>query len=221
MEILDFFEYNGKNYIITPFAERGDLFEFVKSSGILSEWSAAYIMKQIFEGLCYLHNEKHIVHCDIKMENILITHAYIAKITDFGFAYDFANSISSQKKRHVVGTPAYLAPENWEGNYSTASDIWSAGILLCNLLFIKSPLHSDKKDIDHLKTIDNNKPDKFQVNDSQQILLKNLLETSSLSILCKEFITKLLHKNPEERITASESLNDPWIKKYSIAGIVK
>lgn len=217
MKLLDSFEYNGKYYIITSYAEKGDLFEFTQNKGRLSEWSAAYVMKQLFEGLSYLHNEKHIVHSDIKMENIVMDNKNMIKITDFGFAYEFSDS--SQKKRQVVGTPTYLAPENWEGDYSIASDMWASGILLCNLLFIKL---SEVKTPEKSEHISENLKQYAQSNDdSQKIFLKNLLETRHISDLCKQFICKLLRKNPDERINASEALNDPWIKKYSIAGLVE
>ena len=86
-------------------------------------------MKQIVEGLAYIH-KKGIVHRDIKPENILMMND-VPKITDLGLAQVMRTSGVSGKS----GTPFYEAPEVlFEEKYGQAADIWSLGILLLELL---------------------------------------------------------------------------------------
>ncbi len=97
--------------------------------GKIDEKQTKKIMRQIVEGLVYIH-EKGIIHRDIKPENILMMNG-IPKITDLGLAQFVRTSGVSGKS----GTPFYEAPEVlFEENYGQAADIWSLGIVLLELL---------------------------------------------------------------------------------------
>ena len=65
---------------------------------------------------------------------------------------DFGSALEAHEKDTVIhpgklrGTPAYLGPECWLDSYSTASDIWALGIMLCKMLFFRTPFKSETRD---------------------------------------------------------------------------
>ena len=91
MNIFEIFEDSKKYYIITEMLDGGELFEFITNQGTISETDAAILMKQILQGVNYLHSQ-YIVHRDLKPENIMLiskpnsVKKYSLKIIDFGTA---------------------------------------------------------------------------------------------------------------------------------------
>jgi serine/threonine protein kinase len=93
-------------------------------------------MSQVLQGLVYLH-EQGVIHRDIKGANILTTKDGIVKLADFGVA-----TKSNVNEYNVVGTPYWMAPEVIElSGATTASDIWSLGCTVIELLDGKPPYH--------------------------------------------------------------------------------
>ncbi|KAM3400217.1 hypothetical protein ACQJBY_005227 [Aegilops geniculata] len=101
-----------------------------------SDWNERYkVLKGICYGLCYLHDKVHIIHRDIKTENILLDVNYLPKIFDFGFSKSIHDGESLIEDDSIQGTLGYLAPESlMEGEYSFKSDIFSFGVVIINLL---------------------------------------------------------------------------------------
>lgn len=94
-------------------------------------------MSQVLHGLHYLH-EQGVIHRDIKGANILTTKEGVVKLADFGVATKAAGLHESA----VVGTPYWMAPEVIElSGATTASDIWSLGCTVIELLDGKPPYH--------------------------------------------------------------------------------
>lgn len=97
------------------------------------EWSTRYqIIKGICDGLQYLHEEKHIIHMDLKPANILIDHHMVPKITDFGLS-------RTDEKSRTTGvryvSRGYCAPEyNNDGKMSFKTDIYSLGAIIIELV---------------------------------------------------------------------------------------
>lgn len=92
-------------------------------------------MSQVLQGLLYLH-EQGVVHRDIKGANILTTKQGLVKLADFGVA----SRTTGLHESSVVGTPYWMAPEVIElSGASTASDIWSLGCTVIELLDGKPP----------------------------------------------------------------------------------
>lgn len=95
-------------------------------------------MSQVLHGILYLH-EQGVIHRDIKGANILTTKEGLVKLADFGVA----SRTTGLSESSVVGTPYWMAPEVIElSGATTASDIWSLGCTVIELLEGKPPYHN-------------------------------------------------------------------------------
>ncbi|MEO0295725.1 MAG: UvrD-helicase domain-containing protein, partial [candidate division WOR-3 bacterium] len=113
------------NLIMTmEYVEGSSLRNLIKSAP-LKEDLVIDIFKKVLLALDYAHKKK-VLHRDLKPENILLTREFEPKISDFGLAMIFQEKVSGQ----VVGTPLYLAPEGWRGNYNERTDIFAIGSIM-------------------------------------------------------------------------------------------
>ena len=95
---------------------------------------------QIVSVVSYLHSN-HILHRDLKPQNVFLTKMGIVKLGDFGVAKSLNSSCDLAKT--VIGTPFYLSPEIWEGSpYDAKSDIWSLGCILFELCSLHKPFEA-------------------------------------------------------------------------------
>ena len=86
----------------------------------------AYVCRESLMALAFLHRQ-HRLHRDIKSDNILVNKEGVVKIADFGFAINLTEE--HNKRRSVVGTPYWMAPELIRGlEYDAKVDVWSMGI---------------------------------------------------------------------------------------------
>ena len=112
--------------------------DYISVSGQLKEQESIYIIKQVLEGINYIHDQGYI-HCDIKSRNILLNFdadgvVKDVKICDFGLTkYDSGNLTVSA---NTCGTLQYMAPEMLidQNKYSKSVEAWSLGVLLCRML---------------------------------------------------------------------------------------
>lgn len=111
---------NSMRFFVTDWATQGTMLDLFTKSVPMST-VAAYV-KQIASVLYYLHM-RGIVHRDIKPANILIGQDRSTLLADFEFAVDY------RKRQTRAGTPAYAAPEQWEGQPCPASDQYALGVL--------------------------------------------------------------------------------------------
>ncbi|XP_073719963.1 serine/threonine-protein kinase 17A [Misgurnus anguillicaudatus] len=156
-------------------------------------------MRQILEGVTFLH-KSNVVHLDLKPQNILLTRESPLgdiKIVDFGLSRLVS---SSQEIREIMGTPEYVAPEilNYEP-ISTATDMWSIGVLAYVMLTGISPFLGDDKQETFL-------------NISQINVSYTEEELKHLDRAAIHFIKSLLIKEPENRFTAEECLEHQWLQ---------
>jgi serine/threonine-protein kinase len=137
--VLPIFEanvYEGQLVIVSEYAPDGSLEEWLKRhEGKAPSYAAALDMAMgLLGGLEHLH-VRGLIHRDLKPANVLMQGEY-PRIADFGLARRLDSpSISGQ----VAGTPAYMAPESFDGSYSVRSDVWAAGVILYRLLVGRLP----------------------------------------------------------------------------------
>jgi serine/threonine protein kinase len=129
--------WNGRSYEITLFFEQRSLAHLIERDGPLKLSVARLVLRQILEGLTALHRAG-IQHRDLKPSNILIKseNPFEVVLTDFGSSALATMTLLTQ----VHTTLAYAAPETLTGLYSRASDYWSLGIILIEILTGQNPL---------------------------------------------------------------------------------
>jgi len=123
----------GKIWIIMEYMDGGTLASLLKYHLYfpLTELQIIWATWNVLNGLDYLH-KKHIIHRDIKSDNILLTSSGAVKIGDFGFAAQLTQM--NPKRRTRGGTTYWMAPEAIRGQpYDTSVDIWSLGILIMEM----------------------------------------------------------------------------------------
>ncbi|MBC6935450.1 MAG: hypothetical protein DWB42_06385 [Chloroflexi bacterium] len=108
---------------------------------------AAEIFKQVAQGLTFAHS-KGIIHRDLKPSNIMLDDAGNAYLTDFGLAKLSEGSLELTKTGTIVGTPAYMSPEQLRGEtLDHRSDIYSLGVILYNMLVGRLPFDTASSDL--------------------------------------------------------------------------
>jgi serine/threonine protein kinase len=107
IRLLEVFEGPKYILIVMEYVSAGDLLQKVKKEGRFPETRAKIIFKQIVYGLAHIHS-RHVLHRDIKLDNILIDNDNGIKICDFGVSKIINRT---QNIREECGTPAYIAPE--------------------------------------------------------------------------------------------------------------
>ena len=177
--------------IILEYCENGSLHSISKNFGRFPENLVALYMSQVLQGLVYLHDQG-VIHRDIKGANILTTKQGLVKLADFGVA----SRTTGLHESSVVGTPYWMAPEVIElTGATTASDIWSLGCTVIELLDGKPPYHN-------LQPM----PALFRiVNDDHPPLPQG----ASPAVL--DFLMQCFQKDPNLRVSAKKLLKHAWI----------
>ena len=139
--------------IIVEYADGGDLSMKIKNQKKKNRYFEESQILDWFIQICLaLHHmhKKHILHRDIKAQNIFLTINNIIKIGDFGISKSLDNTL--EKARTVIGTPYYVSPEIIQNiPYSYKSDIWSLGVLLYEMVSLKMPFDAPNLPILALK----------------------------------------------------------------------
>ncbi|KAL8093863.1 mitogen-activated protein kinase kinase 7-like [Apium graveolens] len=191
--------------ILMEYMEGGSLENLVKINGTLSEKIIVEVARRTLKGLDYLHNTKHIVHCDIKPANLLVNHNMEVKIADFGVSKLI--DLTSDQRQIFSGTTAYMAPERFDSCAFGddldvfAGDIWSLGLTLMEIYNGYHPYHA---------------PDgKPKTNDFDLIFdvcyedCPTLPEEASPDF--QDFVKRCLEKNPSKRWKAHQLLTHPFL----------
>ncbi|CAI5709535.1 unnamed protein product [Peronospora effusa] len=188
----DTIKMEGYLYIVLEYMENGSLAQFVKKFGSLSETLVAMYITQVLRGLAYLH-EQGVLHRDVKGANILTTKEGLVKLADFGVAIRLNET---QKANSVVGSPYWMAPEVIEmAGWSSASDIWSVGCTIIELLTTKPPYFDLAPMAALFRIVQEDHPPLPQ----------------RMSPALHDFIMKCFMKEPRLRASADELLAHPWI----------
>ncbi|XP_015510211.2 serine/threonine-protein kinase PLK1 [Neodiprion lecontei] len=141
VQMYHYFEDNLNAYMLLEACPRKSLMHVLKYRGRVTEPEARYYMKQMVDGVMYIHSQK-VVHRDLKPGNMFLSEHMIVKIGDFGLA----TSPDGQRRRVTIcGTPNYIAPEVlYKQAYSYEADVWALGCILYALLVGQPPFESSQ-----------------------------------------------------------------------------
>ena len=142
VQVYDVGEYEGRHYIVMEHVRGRTLKQLIQLRGALHKEEAVNIMKQVVSAVQHAH-EHHIIHRDIKPQNIMIKDDGTVKITDFGIALAH-DAVQLTQSDSVLGSAHYLAPETTRGEPATNQiDIYALGIVFYELLSGDVPFHGD------------------------------------------------------------------------------
>lgn len=142
VQVFDVGEYEGRHYIVMEHVRGRTLKQLIQLRGALHKEEAVNIMKQVVSAVQHAH-EHHIIHRDIKPQNIMIKDDGTVKITDFGIALAH-DAVQLTQSDSVLGSAHYLAPETTRGEPATNQiDIYALGIVFYELLSGDVPFHGD------------------------------------------------------------------------------
>lgn len=199
LQLHDAFERKDQFCLVLELISGGELFErVINDDFVLTEKACICFMRQICEGVNFIHSQ-NIVHLDLKPENILCLtrQGNRIKIIDFGLARIYN---PKEELRILFGTPEFTAPEVVNFDVITLkTDMWSVGIICYVLLSGLSPFNGETE----AHTLVNVTIGTFNFNAE---------EFESVSSDAKDFITKLLIKDPKKRMSAKECLEHIWLR---------
>ncbi len=144
VQIYDVGEEDGLQYIVMELIEGNTLKNYIKECGGKLSWrEAANFTMQICRALEHAHS-KHVVHRDIKPQNIIMTEGNKLKVADFGIARAANNTTTVNSMNTAVGSAHYLSPEQARGGYTDSrSDIYSLGVVMYEMFTGRLPFDAD------------------------------------------------------------------------------
>lgn len=201
LSLVDSFQTIKNFYLVTDLATGGDLLDKVIHYGSFSEDDTITIIQTILNAVTFLH-EHNIVHRDLKPENILFKsdqdNFSDLLIADFGLS-KILKKDSNESLKTLCGTPDYMAPEVFQGQrYGKPIDMWAIGIITYILLCGTQPFEGIQETM--------YRPLEFQPDE----------EWDNISNLAKDFISKLLVKNPKSRLTCRQASKHPWLNRQLV-----
>ncbi|KAI8019232.1 CDPK-related protein kinase [Camellia lanceoleosa] len=199
VQFYDAFEDHENVYIVMELCEGGELLDRILSrGGKYTEDDAKVVLIQILNVVSFCHLQG-VVHRDLKPENFLFTSKdenSQLKAIDFGLS-DFVKP--DERLNDIVGSAYYVAPEVLHRSYSTEADVWSIGVIAYILLCGSRPFWAR----------------------TESGIFRAVLKADpsfdeppwpSLSSEAKDFVKRLLCKDPRKRMTAARALSHPWIR---------
>jgi serine/threonine-protein kinase len=144
-------EYHSRGrYLVMDYCEGGTLRDLMEGEGKLDILTGLKLIEQVLLGLEAAH-QKNIIHCDLKPENILLNvteTGWNARISDFGVAR-ILQELDLPVGLGDLGSPAYMAPERYYGQYCYGSDLYAVGVMLYELVMGDRPFSGIPGEIMH------------------------------------------------------------------------
>ncbi|KAM6061547.1 nik-related protein kinase isoform 1-T1 [Chlamydotis macqueenii] len=199
-----------------------DLVKKTKGNCFKEDW-IAYICREVLRGLAHLHAH-HVIHRDIKGQNVLLTENAEVKLVDFGVSAQLDRTIG--RRNTFIGTPYWMAPEviaceeNPDSTYDYRSDLWSLGITAIEMAEGAPPL-CDMHPMRALFLIPRNPPPKLKsrkwskkfLNFVESCLVKNYLHRPSTETLLKHSFIRDMQNERHVRIMLKDHLDRTRKKK--------
>ncbi len=165
---------DGRHFISMEYINGGDLEDKLKH-GALSEEESVDILRHLL-GCLQLVHDKGIIHRDVKPANILFRDDGSIALTDFGIAKELTGDIKLTQVGGTLGSPAYMSPEQSQGKkLSSASDIYSAGVVFLEMLSGKNPYEGDSFVTTSMNHIQMDIPELPIASQRFQLVLNNML----------------------------------------------
>jgi serine/threonine-protein kinase len=175
--VYDVGEENGQPYFVMRYMSGGSLSERIKA-GIFSIQDAVKILEQIAPGMDEAHS-KGIVHRDLKPGNILFTNRGVALISDFGIAKFTQGEAGNMTGSAIIGTPAYMAPEQAAGEaVDGRTDIYALGVILYEMVTGKQPYKADTPLAVAIKHMTEPVPHILEANPSLPVWMEKVISTA-------------------------------------------
>ncbi|KAG5979108.1 hypothetical protein E4U55_005558 [Claviceps digitariae] len=176
--------------------------EIIDNNSEIPERHIATICREVCKGLQYLHS-RHIIHRDIKSDNVLMDRNGHVKITDFGYCAKLTERRS--KRATLVGTTYWMAPEVVrQQNYSFKIDVWSLGIMAIEMAEMNPP-YIDEEPLRAL----------YLIATSGTPPLRN---AEKHSLLLKAFLARCLRVETQQRASTGELLEHGFVRSGGVVG---
>ncbi|XP_034145863.1 MAP/microtubule affinity-regulating kinase 3 isoform X3 [Esox lucius] len=199
VKLFEVIETEKTLYLIMEYASGGEVFDYLVAHGRMKEKEARAKFRQIVSAVQYCH-QKHIVHRDLKAENLLLDADMNIKIADFGFSNEFT---MGNKLDTFCGSPPYAAPELFQGKKYDGPevDVWSLGVILYTL--VSGSLPFDGQNLKELR---------------ERVLRGKYRIPFYMSTDCENLLKRFLVLNPAKRGTLevreegpNQIMKDRWI----------
>ncbi|XP_054913275.1 MAP/microtubule affinity-regulating kinase 3a isoform X10 [Poeciliopsis prolifica] len=199
VKLFEVIETERTLYLVMEYASGGEVFDYLVAHGRMKEKEARAKFRQIVSAVQYCH-QKHIVHRDLKAENLLLDADMNIKIADFGFSNEFT---LGNKLDTFCGSPPYAAPELFQGKKYDGPevDVWSLGVILYTL--VSGSLPFDGQNLKELR---------------ERVLRGKYRIPFYMSTDCENLLKRFLVLNPTKRgtlevreDTENQIMKDRWI----------
>uniref|UniRef100_A0A4W5PN05 MAP/microtubule affinity-regulating kinase 3 n=1 Tax=Hucho hucho TaxID=62062 RepID=A0A4W5PN05_9TELE len=196
VKLFEVIETERTLYLVMEYASGGEVFDYLVAHGRMKEKEARAKFRQIVSAVQYCH-QKHIVHRDLKAENLLLDADMNIKIADFGFSNEFT---MGNKLDTFCGSPPYAAPELFQGKKYDGPevDVWSLGVILYTL--VSGSLPFDGQNLKELR---------------ERVLRGKYRIPFYMSTDCENLLKRFLVLNPAKRGTLEQIMKDRWINTGS------
>ena len=200
IKLFDVIEGEEKIALIMEYALKGQLNTYLKTEEKSHKINIKKFFAEIISAVEYLHEEKHIIHRDIKPQNILVDRFSRIKLADFGLS-TLEDSINNTR----CGSPGYTSPEMLlKQDYGPATDIWSLGVVLYVMCFGVLPFHDSSVQNVCKKIIS----DPVKIPDDADPQLSDLIQ-------------RMLEKDQTKRISLNDVKMHPWLNYDEIMNGIK